>query len=124
MRIEALGEADCSGCHACANACGAGAISMQENREGFLYPAVDHALCIGCEACDRACPKITPLRHHEGGDEGRQPDAYAAICRNPYVRDKSSSGGYSASWQKKLYAKEAACMGQRLLRDGRRIIVE
>lgn len=32
---------ECTGCGACYNSCGRGAITMQQDAEGFLYPLVD-----------------------------------------------------------------------------------
>ena len=56
MKIEGLADSRCCGCAACANACAAEAIKMAENREGFLYPVINHELCVGCGACIKKCP--------------------------------------------------------------------
>lgn len=45
----------CYGCENCVNACPVDAITMKENREGFLVPQVDLEKCIQCGACDRSC---------------------------------------------------------------------
>lgn len=60
QRAEDLPElyserAKCCGCSACASVCPKGAISMEPDEEGFLYPVVDVRLCVGCGACLRAC---------------------------------------------------------------------
>lgn len=47
---------DCSGCSACYAACPIGAISMEEDEEGFLYPVVDAKLCVKCYKCVQSCP--------------------------------------------------------------------
>ncbi len=46
----------CSGCKACANACGLDAISFEYDEEGFWYPKVDKSRCVNCGKCERACP--------------------------------------------------------------------
>lgn len=33
-----------------------GAIYMEEDEEGFLYPVVDASLCIRCYKCEKVCP--------------------------------------------------------------------
>ena len=36
---------DCCGCSVCASKCSVGAISMEYDDEGFLYPRVDSQAC-------------------------------------------------------------------------------
>lgn len=48
-------RSECCGCTACEFACPRGAIAMEPDEEGFLYPVVDAAKCIRCGKCERAC---------------------------------------------------------------------
>lgn len=48
-------QTDCCGCGACFNVCPEGAISMEENQYGFLYPKIDRNICIGCGKCKKVC---------------------------------------------------------------------
>lgn len=48
-------RSECCGCTACEFACPRGAISMEPDEEGFLYPVVDAAVCIRCGRCEGAC---------------------------------------------------------------------
>lgn len=48
-------RSECCGCTACEFACPQGAITMEADEEGFLYPVVDAALCVRCGRCERAC---------------------------------------------------------------------
>lgn len=70
---------DCCGCGACYSVCPTrkffendgegsmgqfgekyllphGAIYMEEDEEGFLYPVIDASLCIRCYKCEKVCP--------------------------------------------------------------------
>lgn len=49
-------DMDCCGCSACQCICPRHAISMVENKEGFLYPLIDESLCVECKMCQRVCP--------------------------------------------------------------------
>ena len=45
----------CTGCAACCNGCPKGAIRMEADREGFLYPQVTDG-CVQCGHCTPSCP--------------------------------------------------------------------
>ena len=46
---------ECCGCGGCYSVCPAGAISMEPDNEGFLYPVVNKEKCIRCYKCLKAC---------------------------------------------------------------------
>ena len=48
-------RSECCGCTACEFACPRGAIYMELDEEGFLYPVVDAARCVRCGRCEKAC---------------------------------------------------------------------
>ncbi len=49
-------KVNCCGCSACANICKTGAVTMVEDKEGFLYPQVSDELCVRCYMCLKVCP--------------------------------------------------------------------
>lgn len=80
----------CCGCSACKNICPKAAISMEQDRKGFLYPAIDQNLCIDCGLCRKVCPFPQGYVHP---DVLPSPAVYAAKNRAEQVRMTSSSGG-------------------------------
>ena len=79
-------KAACVGCSACVSSCPNGAIHMQSDEEGFLYPVINAELCTDCARCVQACPaKRTP-----DGQAGR---AFAVRCKDYDLLQKSTSGG-------------------------------
>lgn len=78
----------CCGCEGCSQSCPVGAIRMESDADGFLYPVANPDICIECGLCHKVCPMgIT-----EHGD--KQLIAIKAY-KNPVdeVRLRSSSGG-------------------------------
>lgn len=50
---------NCTGCAACYNSCAHGAITMQEDKEGFLIPVVNESKCIDCNLCTKSVLLLT-----------------------------------------------------------------
>ena len=79
---------ECTGCGACYNACPKDAISMQQDKEGFLYPKIDNDICIECKKCEKVCPILGPIYKND-----RAAKPFAMISRSEDIRRRSSSGG-------------------------------
>ena len=56
----------CCGCGACAAVCPKGAIEMEADGEGFVYPRIDEGKCIRCGLCEKVCPM---KRKEESGEK-------------------------------------------------------
>lgn len=80
----------CCGCMACYNTCKFGAISIQENEQGFLEPIINKEICKSCGACAKVCPVLNAKEEISVGD---YPRAYAVINKDENTRANSSSGG-------------------------------
>lgn len=85
--ISVLNKQDCCGCGACHNICPAGAISLQENSEGFLYPQIDKNKCTNCGLCKKTCACINPTYKNLNN-----PECFAFMAVDK-IRMGSSSGG-------------------------------
>lgn len=84
--IQKISEESCTGCAACYNKCPADAISMEYNKEGFLFPHIDKNACIQCGICLSVCPVEFPIKLNQ------TPITYAVRAEDS-IRMNSSSGG-------------------------------
>lgn len=87
--IQIKDKKDCCGCWACANVCPKQCIQMQEDHEGFKYPAVDTTTCIECGLCEKVCPVI----HADSMDKPQSQSGYLAQHKDDAIRQESTSGG-------------------------------
>lgn len=79
---------ECSACGACVDACPKGAISLKENKKGYLYPIINQQKCISCGICSKVCA-------NEKKDEKKDfvPEAYIARTYDKERYAISASGG-------------------------------
>ncbi|MBQ6432117.1 MAG: polysaccharide pyruvyl transferase family protein [Oscillospiraceae bacterium] len=98
-------RAHCTGCGACEAACPTGAIRMEADAEGFLYPRVDITKCVGCLACERSCPAdcVTPA--------DKAPEAYYAFAKDAEICQSSSSGGVFTLLSQEILQRDGAVFG-------------
>ena len=80
----------CCGCRACTQICPVGALHMQVDQEGFLYPSLEPDLCIHCGLCNKVCPMENADHTLAPSDK---PKTYACWSNNTNIRSHSSSGG-------------------------------
>lgn len=80
-------KGSCCGCTACANICPNSAITMKEDKEGFLQPIINNKKCNNCHLCEKVCPL-----NKEKSSSGFEPITFATMANND-IRVKSSSGG-------------------------------
>ena len=101
---------DCCGCFACVNACPKGAISMNSDKEGFLYPRINQSLCVHCNLCTKACPVINDCQRNTPYFE----NAFAAFIRDENIRKQSSSGGVFSALAKGVLKNNGIVFGATL----------
>lgn len=78
----------CTGCGACVNRCPKGALYLEADEEGFLYPQINQSICVNCRICQKVCPVINYSESYE-----EPVCAYGAMNRRLNQRLISSSGG-------------------------------
>ncbi|MBQ7094899.1 MAG: Coenzyme F420 hydrogenase/dehydrogenase, beta subunit C-terminal domain [Clostridia bacterium] len=96
---------DCCGCTACMNICPKGAITMQADEEGFLYPEIDGKRCIECGLCKKICA----FQKEELSLE-EMPQVYA-VKASDEIRRQSSSGGCFTAFSDVILQKGGAVYG-------------
>ena len=96
MNIESIGK-KCYGCTSCLHSCPVGAISWQENSEGFFYPSVNSA-CIDCGKCVKVCPAIKDNADHFIKNEDKR---YFGFRTKEAFAENSASGGFATYLSKK-----------------------
>ena len=86
--IKTKTDNTCYGCRACEQICPKQAISIQPNKEGFLYPVLEENKCIECGLCTKVCP-------HDNLQESTDKPlhVYAGQYRESEALMESSSGG-------------------------------
>lgn len=91
---------DCCGCTACEQLCHNHAITMKQDKKGFVYPHVNTKLCDDCSLCVKTCPI-------QNEREARIPNhTYALKHKSESIRQNSSSGGAFS-----VFAKETLTNG-------------
>ncbi|MBQ7357068.1 MAG: Coenzyme F420 hydrogenase/dehydrogenase, beta subunit C-terminal domain [Clostridia bacterium] len=83
----------CSGCGACENICPVGAIKMEYDKEGFIYPVVSDDKCIDCGACGRVCP-VNSMEKTEPRDYLK---TYAGYSEDEATISGCTSGGFATA---------------------------
>ncbi|WP_300725223.1 Coenzyme F420 hydrogenase/dehydrogenase, beta subunit C-terminal domain [uncultured Bacteroides sp.] len=97
----------CSGCGACAQICSHGAIAMQEDSEGFLYPNVNTLKCVDCGLCDRICPEVN---NHQENNDFQQSYYLATNIDKSFSKDCATIGVCSmlSQW---IIGQQGICFG-------------
>ena len=109
--IVSAGSDNCCGCTACISACPKQCITMEEDKEGFLYPKVDESLCIDCQLCIKVCP------FHNPSEEEKPISVFAAYNKDEATRLDSSSGGVFTLLATKVINNGGVVFGARYTSD-------
>lgn len=105
-RIELFqNKSDCCGCGACANICPKGAIAMQEDEFGYVYPVIDDEKCVKCGLCKKVC------QYKDGGDYYEVRKAYAAAIKNSEEIMVVASGGIFTTLAKQVLSENGVVFG-------------
>lgn len=90
----------CTGCMACAQVCPVQCITTTKDKQGNIFPQINHKLCISCGRCQCSCPTLTLL-------PGVVPKAAYAVWSLDDADRRSSASGGAAS----VFYQTALAMG-------------
>lgn len=102
--MDICNHLSCTACGACVNICGRSAVTLQEDKEGFLYPSIDSTLCVNCGLCQKACPVNRELPVSPS-------TFYMAWHRDASVLQKSSSGGVFTALAEYVLSRNGVVFG-------------
>lgn len=114
--VEILDKHNCCGCGFCASICPKRCISMEADKEGFLYPKVDKDGCIQCGLCEKGCNELHPL------PEVTPRKVIAAFNTDETIRLMSSSGGIFYSLAMSVIERGGVVFGARFDKDWQVVI--
>lgn len=104
--IKITDKKNCCGCTACSMICPRNCIKMDQDEEGFLYPAVNVEKCIQCGLCESVCPILKTVKK-----EKRVCTAYGAYALDEKIRMSSSSGGIFVCIGQKVIGNQGVVFG-------------
>lgn len=82
---------DCTGCGICESVCGAKAITIQLDAEGFYKPVIEEDKCVECGLCKKSCYRYDKQLIQSD----KAMTCYAAVNKDENQLRTSSSGGIS-----------------------------
>ena len=92
--LSRIGDDQCTGCSACANACPQQAIEIRLNAQGFYRPSLLDDQCDQCGLCLKRCPVIAAIELMPVSRQSEDAlQVYAAWSTDEQVHHSSSSGG-------------------------------
>ena len=101
--FETYNKEECNGCTVCMLKCPKKAITMMEDKEGFLYPKINKNLCNNCGICKKICTNNNSKQQFN--------KTYLAFCKNKKILNDSSSGGVFYPLAKKIIEKDGLVCG-------------
>lgn len=112
--FKSYNKYNCYGCGLCKDVCPKNAITMQADKEGFVYPVIDKEKCINCGLCSKLCI----YHNYRINEESREfPEVYAMVNKNKVILKNSSSGGIFTSLYKYVLKKKGYVVGVKYDKD-------
>ena len=114
INVASFDHNDCCGCGVCSKICPKNIISMESDKEGFLYPVIKNiSSCINCGLCVKYCP----TQNRKNAVEINFDAPNYAYHSKSEVCQGSSSGGVAAGLYKFILRNNGVVFGVRYSED-------
>lgn len=101
----------CAGCMACLEACGRGAITVQDNMRSY-NAVIDEKKCIQCGKCYKVC------QNNRQAEARRPVSWFQGWADSEEIRKRSSSGGFAAGLENQ-FVESGGVVCSCVFRDGK-----
>lgn len=101
----------CYGCRACEHACPTGAITMNADKEGFIYPEINIDKCTECGKCEEVCIYDHESLFHTDTENQK---IFAAYNKDEKTKIDSASGGTFSALAKAVIEQKGHVVGVRI----------
>ncbi len=106
MYLKTKNKQECCGCGLCEKTCKFGAISMETDACGFIYPVIDDAKCTNCKMCEKIC-----VFKKENMESSFGTEFYAVCNKDTSVVKESSSGGMFSLMAESIFLEDGVVYG-------------
>ena len=106
MYLKTKNKQECCGCGLCGKVCKFGAISMEKDVCGFIYPVIDEAKCTNCGMCEKIC-----IFKKESTESFFDTEFYAVCNKDTSVVKESSSGGMFSLMAESIFSEDGVVYG-------------
>lgn len=113
--INTKDRGNCTGCAACVGCCPQGAISLQADERGFLFPVIEEKGCNHCGKCSIICKRIEQLTKEI--DEKHPICTMAMKHIDENIHKNSQSGGVFYQLGKMVIQRGGVVFGAAMLED-------
>lgn len=105
----------CYGCRACEATCPTGAITMEADKEGFIYPVIHDEKCNQGGDCADVCIYKHPSLFND--DKDNETKVFAAYNNDEYTKIYSSAGGVFTALAESVIEEKGHVVGVQLNKD-------
>ena len=83
----------CYGCGVCRDVCPRNAITMRQNKDGFVVPVIDEKLCVQCGLCEKKCIHLNIVENNTNIDI-EDSSCYMAYLKKDQILGSASGGTF------------------------------
>lgn len=96
---------NCTGCYACLNVCPVEAISLPEDKYGFIHAVINQEKCIECHLCEKTCPEYKKVERYY------PTRVFAAVSNDEIIQLEAASGGFLSELSRYIISQNGIVYG-------------